>query len=87
MHTGTRNVPSRSRFGTRIVLSVNAIATATAAHSSPPTSSVTSHRYRGNDSGANGRYTIWTRGIDAAGNVEPKNRRRNLLVVRIPTRR
>jgi len=32
-----------------------------------------------------GRYTIWTRGIDAAGNVERKNRRRNLLVLRIPT--
>ncbi|HEY6761158.1 MAG TPA: Ig-like domain repeat protein [Baekduia sp.] len=32
-----------------------------------------------------GRYTIWTRGIDAAGNVERKGRGRNLLVLRIPT--
>jgi hypothetical protein len=31
-----------------------------------------------------GRYTIWSRGIDAAGNVERKGRGRNLLVVRIP---
>ena len=34
-----------------------------------------------------GRYTIWTRGIDAAGNIELKNRGRNLLVVRIPNTR
>lgn len=31
-----------------------------------------------------GRYTIWTRGIDANGNVERKNHAQNLLVVRIP---
>jgi hypothetical protein len=29
-------------------------------------------------------YTIWARGIDAAGNVERKDRRRNVLVIRIP---
>jgi hypothetical protein len=34
-----------------------------------------------------GRYTIWSRAIDAAGNVERKNRTRNLLVLRIPARR
>ncbi|MGH2943820.1 MAG: hypothetical protein ACRDLN_13705, partial [Solirubrobacteraceae bacterium] len=36
-----------------------------------------------------GRYTIWTRGIDAAGNVERKDRGRNLLVIhaRRPARR
>jgi predicted outer membrane repeat protein len=32
-----------------------------------------------------GRYTIWTRGIDAAGNVERKGRGQNLLVLRIPS--
>ena len=31
-----------------------------------------------------GRYTFWSRGIDAAGNVERKDRKRNVLVVRIP---
>lgn len=31
-----------------------------------------------------GRYTFWSRGIDAAGNVERKDKRRNALVVRIP---
>ena len=31
-----------------------------------------------------GRYTIWTRAIDVAGNVERKSRARNLRVVRIP---
>jgi hypothetical protein len=34
-----------------------------------------------------GRYTIWTRGIDAAGNVERKDRGWNLVVVRIPKHR
>jgi Bacterial Ig-like domain (group 3) len=34
-----------------------------------------------------GRYTVWSRGIDAAGNVERKNRGRNVLAVSIPTRR
>ncbi len=33
-----------------------------------------------------GRYTIWSRGIDAAGNIERKARGRNLIVVRIPAR-
>jgi hypothetical protein len=36
---------------------------------------------------APGRYTVWSRGIDAAGNVERKHRGRNVLVVRIPTHR
>ena len=36
---------------------------------------------------APGRYTIWTRGIDAAGNIELKDRGRNLLYVRIPVPR
>ena len=31
-----------------------------------------------------GRYTVWTRAIDVAGNVERKNRARNLRTVRIP---
>ncbi|WCB94958.1 hypothetical protein DSM104299_03698 [Baekduia alba] len=31
-----------------------------------------------------GRYTIWSRGIDIAGNVERKKRTRNVLVLRIP---
>lgn len=31
-----------------------------------------------------GRYTIWSRGIDAAGNVEHKHRGRNMLVFRVP---
>jgi hypothetical protein len=31
-----------------------------------------------------GRYTIWSRGIDAAGNIERKARGRNLLALRIP---
>jgi hypothetical protein len=34
-----------------------------------------------------GRYTIWSRGIDAAGNVERKDRARNLLAVAIPAHR
>ena len=33
-----------------------------------------------------GRYTIWSRGIDAAGNIERKARGRNLIAVRIPAR-
>ncbi len=31
-----------------------------------------------------GRYTFWSRGIDAAGNVERKDRKRNVLVLRLP---
>ena len=31
-----------------------------------------------------GRYTVWTRDIDVAGNVERKNRARNLRIVRNP---
>jgi hypothetical protein len=31
-----------------------------------------------------GRYTIWTRAIDVAGNVEHKSRARNLRSLRIP---
>jgi predicted outer membrane repeat protein len=34
-----------------------------------------------------GRYTIWSRGIDAAGNVERKARARNVVAVRIPISR
>jgi hypothetical protein len=34
-----------------------------------------------------GRYTIWARGIDAAGNVERKGRGRNLVVLTIPAHR
>jgi hypothetical protein len=34
-----------------------------------------------------GRYTIWARGIDAAGNIERKSRARNVLVLRIPAHR
>ncbi|HEY4096192.1 MAG TPA: Ig-like domain-containing protein, partial [Baekduia sp.] len=34
-----------------------------------------------------GRYTVWTRGIDAAGNIERKRRSRNVLVVRIPVQK
>jgi hypothetical protein len=36
---------------------------------------------------APGRYRVWSRGIDAAGNVERKNAARNLRRFRIPTRR
>jgi hypothetical protein len=34
-----------------------------------------------------GRYTLWSRGIDRAGNVERKNRGHNVLVLRIPIHR
>jgi predicted outer membrane repeat protein len=33
-----------------------------------------------------GRYTIWSRGLDAAGNIEGAKRGRNLIALRIPAR-
>jgi hypothetical protein len=33
---------------------------------------------------AGGRYTVWTRGIDASGNVERKDRGHNLLALAVP---
>jgi hypothetical protein len=54
VHTGTRKVPRMMMFGTRIVSSVIAVATAPATQATAPTTRAMSHRCRGIVAGSSG---------------------------------